>query len=65
MPSGFFQDLLDTVVRPVFESAIARLAGAGARVEQVALPHCLDDVHRMHRRIMTVELAEYHGRATR
>ncbi len=63
MPSGFFQDLLEAVVRPVFESAIARLAGAGARVEQVALPHCLDDAHRMHRRIMTVELAEYHARA--
>jgi aspartyl-tRNA(Asn)/glutamyl-tRNA(Gln) amidotransferase subunit A len=57
---GFFDTLCDEPVRQVFDVACRRLAGAGARIERRDLPPSFADVHRMHRRIMAAEAAEYH-----
>jgi aspartyl-tRNA(Asn)/glutamyl-tRNA(Gln) amidotransferase subunit A len=59
---GFFDELCDGEVRQALDAACQRLNAAGARIEQLALPESFTHVHRMHRRIMAAEAAEYHRR---
>jgi Asp-tRNA(Asn)/Glu-tRNA(Gln) amidotransferase A subunit family amidase len=63
MPTGSFLDQCDRAVWSVFDASVGRLAAHGATVVRDALPSCLEDAQRMHRRIMVVELAQYHSQA--
>ena len=63
MPTGSFLDQCDRAVWSVFDASVRRLAAQGATVVRDELPSCLEDAPRMHRRIMVVELAEYHSQA--
>jgi aspartyl-tRNA(Asn)/glutamyl-tRNA(Gln) amidotransferase subunit A len=57
---GFFDTLCDAAVGDVFDAACERLQQAGANIERMDLPATFGDVHRMHRRVMAAEAAEYH-----
>jgi aspartyl-tRNA(Asn)/glutamyl-tRNA(Gln) amidotransferase subunit A len=63
LPTGSFLDPCDRTVWSVFEASVRRLAAQGATVVREELPSCLEDALRMHRRIMVVELAQYHSQA--
>jgi aspartyl-tRNA(Asn)/glutamyl-tRNA(Gln) amidotransferase subunit A len=47
-------------VREVFDKALEKLKASGTEISPVSLPGGFDDVLPMHRRIMSVEAAEYH-----
>ncbi len=50
----------DDVVRQATQSALEKLAHAGAEIRPLAVPPMFGDVLKMHRRIMAVEAAAYH-----
>jgi aspartyl-tRNA(Asn)/glutamyl-tRNA(Gln) amidotransferase subunit A len=50
----------DDAVRQATQSALEKLAHAGAKIQPLATPQMFNDVLKMHRRIMAVEAAAYH-----
>jgi aspartyl-tRNA(Asn)/glutamyl-tRNA(Gln) amidotransferase subunit A len=50
----------DETVRQATQSALEKLAKAGAEIQPLAVPQMFGDVMKMHRRIMAVEAAAYH-----
>jgi Asp-tRNA(Asn)/Glu-tRNA(Gln) amidotransferase A subunit family amidase len=56
----FFMEQADEAIREATETAVQTLADCGAKITRVGLPEGFADVHRMHRRIMTVEAAAFH-----
>lgn len=50
----------DPAVREATQSALERLAHAGAELQPLVVPHLLGDALTMHRRIMAAEAAAYH-----
>jgi aspartyl-tRNA(Asn)/glutamyl-tRNA(Gln) amidotransferase subunit A len=59
LPRGYFLDLLDVDVRARFDEALGRLRHAGARVEEVEIPHAAD-TPTVYRHIHGPEGAAYH-----
>ncbi len=57
---GLFTDRAEPAALAVFESALDRMARAGAIISDFALPAAFDDVLACHRVIMTVEAARQH-----
>lgn len=56
----FFMERVDAVERAAFESAVARLRAAGARIDRVRLEVDFQWILDLHWRIMAVEAAQYH-----
>lgn len=50
----------DAAVREATQSALERLARAGAELQPLPVPHMFGDALKMHRRIMAAEAAAYH-----
>jgi aspartyl-tRNA(Asn)/glutamyl-tRNA(Gln) amidotransferase subunit A len=59
----FFMSECSETVKAATTVAVTRLQNGGARIETTDLPTSFADVHRLHRRIMAVDYAEYHRRA--
>ncbi len=60
---GFLKSLTEQAapaVQTVFQSALERLKTSGALVETVVAPFTTDEVLALHRKIMSVDAAEYH-----
>ena len=62
---GLFADQADAEVTTMVDRAVAALGGAGASVQDVALPAGFGEVLPRHRTVMAVEAAAYHGRRLR
>jgi aspartyl-tRNA(Asn)/glutamyl-tRNA(Gln) amidotransferase subunit A len=60
VPRRYFCDLLDEEVRARFETALGRLAEAGARVDEVDIRHA-DDIAAVYLHISVAEAAAYHA----
>jgi aspartyl-tRNA(Asn)/glutamyl-tRNA(Gln) amidotransferase subunit A len=60
IPRNYFLSLLDPQVASCFESACERLRGAGATLEDVAIPHA-GDVAAIYLHIVLAEAAAYHA----
>ncbi len=56
----YFCDLLDDEVRALFEAALDRLRAAGARVDEVEIPHA-DTIAKVYTPIVLAEGAAYHA----
>jgi Asp-tRNA(Asn)/Glu-tRNA(Gln) amidotransferase A subunit family amidase len=57
---AFFNDALPPSILAAIHSSASKLGEAGAEIRSVTLPESFADVIAMHRRIITVEAAEYH-----
>jgi aspartyl-tRNA(Asn)/glutamyl-tRNA(Gln) amidotransferase subunit A len=64
-PRGYFEQHASRPVLEMMDRACQRLAEAGARIEEVALPASFANVVSLHRRVMAVEAAQYHQRRFR
>ena len=60
VPRAYFCDLLDDEVRACFERALDRLRQAGARVDDIAIPHAAD-VWPIYLHIQLAEASAYHA----
>lgn len=60
VPTAYFLDVLDNEVRRRFESALATLADAGVRLEDVAVDHA-SDTAAVYLHIVLPEAAAYHA----
>jgi aspartyl-tRNA(Asn)/glutamyl-tRNA(Gln) amidotransferase subunit A len=61
IPRDYFLSLLDPQVASSFESACARLRGAGVTLESVAIPHA-NDIAPVYLHIVLPEAAAYHAK---
>jgi aspartyl-tRNA(Asn)/glutamyl-tRNA(Gln) amidotransferase subunit A len=61
IPRGYFFAMLDSQVASAFESACARLADAGAVLEDVDIPHAAD-IAPIYLHIVLAEAAAYHAK---
>ncbi len=59
LPRRYFLERLDPDVRRVFDAALARLAGAGCTIDEVAIPHA-DAIAAIYLHISLAEAARYH-----
>lgn len=57
---SYFFETAEAETAELAESALRGLEGAGAKLVELPLPEHFENVHTMHRRIMTSEGAEYH-----
>ncbi len=57
---GFFEDQASPEVRDSMKSAVEALCAQGAQVQPASLESDIAEVHQRHRRVMAVEVAEYH-----
>jgi aspartyl-tRNA(Asn)/glutamyl-tRNA(Gln) amidotransferase subunit A len=64
-PRGFFEQHADKAVLGMMDRVCGKLADAGVRIEDVALPAAFADLVAQHRRVMAVEAALYHERRFR
>jgi|KBSSwiStaDraftv2_1062776.scaffolds.fasta_scaffold182982_3 aspartyl-tRNA(Asn)/glutamyl-tRNA(Gln) amidotransferase subunit A len=62
MPRRYFCDLLDDAVRARFEEAIERLQSAGARIDDIEIPHA-SEVATVYLHIVLADAAAYHASA--
>ncbi|HEY5618273.1 MAG TPA: amidase [Vicinamibacterales bacterium] len=60
LPRGYFCDLLDDEVRARFEESVARLQQAGARVEEIDIPHAAR-TPAVYTHVHAAEGSEYHA----
>jgi aspartyl-tRNA(Asn)/glutamyl-tRNA(Gln) amidotransferase subunit A len=58
--TGYFEELLEPGVRAAYESALARLAGGGAAIVPVSVPHAAD-MAAIYLHIALPEAAAYHA----
>jgi aspartyl-tRNA(Asn)/glutamyl-tRNA(Gln) amidotransferase subunit A len=61
IPRGYFMDLLDADVRVRFDEAVAALRAAGARIDEVVIPHA-SSTPAVYVHIHSSEGATYHAR---